>query len=77
MGSSAFVQFASINSTTDMLPSSLIFSKFLSRCPHCFNFDGVAKSSLPTGKYFLVCVSGSSSQSLEIFLLLYFQSTNH
>ena len=59
MGSSAFVQFAPINSPTDLLSSSLVSSKILSRYPHCFNFDGVAISSLPTGKYFLVNVSGS------------------
>ena len=70
MGSSAFVQFALINNPTDMLSSSLISSKILSRCPQFFNFDGVATSSLPTGKYFLVYVSGSSSQSLELSLLL-------
>ena len=70
MSSSAFVQFACINSRTDMLSSSLISSKILSRCPHGFNFDGFATSSLLTGKHFLVYVSGSSSQSSELFLLL-------
>ena len=72
MGSSAFLQFASISNhnPTDMLSSSLISSKILSRCPQFFNFDGVATSSLPTGKYFLVYVSGSSSQSSEPSLLL-------
>ena len=53
-----------------MLSSSLILSKILSRCPHCFNFDGIATSSLPTSKYFLVYTSGSSTQSSEPFLLL-------
>ena len=53
-----------------MLSSSLILSHVLSRCLHCFNFDGVAASSLSTGKYYLVYVSGSSSQSSELFLLL-------
>ena len=70
MGSSAFVQFAPINNPTDMLSSSLISSKILSRCPQFFNFDGVATSSLPTGKYFLVYVCRSSSQSSELSLLL-------
>ena len=53
-----------------MLSSSLILSQVLSRCPHYFNFDGVAASSLSTGKYYLVYVSESSSQSSELFLLL-------
>ena len=42
-----------------------IFPKTLSRCLHCFNFEGVAISSLPTGKYFLVYKSRSSNQSCE------------
>ena len=69
-GSSGFVQLVPIRSQTYMLSFSLIFYKILSRCPHCFNFDGVATPSLPTGKYFLVYVSGSLSQSSELFLLL-------
>ena len=68
MASSPFIQFAPINSLTDMLSSSLILSKVLSRCPHCFNF-GVATSSVPNGKYFLVYISGSSNQSSKLFLL--------
>ena len=69
MASSAFIQFAPINSLTDMLSSSMILSKVLSRCLHCFNFDGVATSSVPNGKYFLVYISGSSNQSSKLFLL--------
>ena len=65
MRSNAFVQFAPINNPTDMLSSSLISSKILSRCPQFFNFDGVATSSLPNGKCFLVYAS-SSSQSSEL-----------
>ena len=69
-GSSGFVQLVPIRSQTYMLSFSLIFYKILSRCPHCFNFDGVATPSLPTGKYFLVYVSGSSGQSSQLSLLL-------
>ena len=49
IGSSAFIQFDTINNPRDMFSSSLILSNILSRCSHCFNFDGVATSSLPTG----------------------------
>ena len=76
MGSSAFVQFAPINNPLDLLSSSLILSKILSRCPQFFNFDGVATSSLPTGKYFLVYVYLEVQANLQnylCYLLLSFQ----
>ena len=70
MDSDAFVQFAPIKNPTDILSFSLILFKILSRCSHYFNFDGVATSSLPTGKNFLIYVCGSSSESSKLFLLL-------
>ena len=70
MDSDAFVQFAPIKNPTDILSFSLILFKILLRCSHCFNFDDVATSSLPTGKNFLIYVCGSSSESSKLFLLL-------
>ena len=61
-----------------MLSSSLILSKILSRCPHCFNFDGVTTSSLPAGKYFFSIRIWKFKLIFRIIsAACYFQCTNH